>query len=404
MCSCMKLAGNFLVLICSVSSVLWSSPARLPTYCYGYHLDKYNPVLAAPASLWVFPADIFLSITFFSLFPASPQPFPQPVSKTFMIALHLLLWGCSLQFPASPQKASSLLKPQWNWVFVHFPLPWLRQSAWNCSRLLLQGISAVLAAAAPPELIPSPSGNHSWVIFQHLAQLSCPAGNAHPEIPMNLLFPSLPAVLWRAPGVQRAGGSPQSLEGCGSRVWHSALQSCCREIHQKIIRAQGSELEILRAGFPGRFAAFQASNPFSSGGAASQKRKEKLRAAWPEKICSPAWGPKMWRQQRFGSALPGFDFWFHLYCSAPPGPELAMDVENYQNPLKTQEKKSFPNVLVSNFYWLQVRHYFILARGLCVADEVSASSQALMKNFFIYFYISHKKWMFIGFRSHNSLH
>lgn len=157
MCSCMKLAGNFLVLIFSVSSVLRSSTARLPTYCYGCHLDKYNLVLSAPPSLWVFPADFFpSSISFFSLFPASPQPFPQPVSKIFMIALHLLLWGCSLQFPASPQKASSLLKLQWNWVFLHFPLPWLSEGACNNSQILLQGTSAVLAAAAHTELIHAP--------------------------------------------------------------------------------------------------------------------------------------------------------------------------------------------------------------------------------------------------------
>lgn len=144
MCSCMKLAGNFLVLIFRASSVLRSSPARLPTYCYGYHLDKYNPVLSAPSSLWVFPADFFLSSrSFFSLFPASPQPLPRPVSKMFMIAFHLLLWGCSVQFPASPWRASSLLKLQWNWGFLHFPLPC------NCSQILLQGISALLAAAAP---------------------------------------------------------------------------------------------------------------------------------------------------------------------------------------------------------------------------------------------------------------
>lgn len=296
----MKLAGNFLVLIFSVSSVLRSSPARLPTYCYGYHLDKYNPVLSAPTSLWVFPTDAFLSRSFFSLFPASPQP----VSKTFMIALHLLLWGCSLQFPASAQKASSLLKLQWNWVFVHFPLPWLRDGACNYCQFLLQGFSAVLAAAAHTELIHNPpvpsnssSENHPWVIFQHLAQLSCLTGNAHPEIQIKLLFPSLTAVLWRAPVLQRAGvqhslscqGHSEPRVQLQSQAVAAVFDTQLRILLQgnsagnnqspRVRDSASSELEILRAGSPGRFAAFQASNAFNSGGAASQKRKEKLTAA-----------------------------------------------------------------------------------------------------------------------------
>lgn len=117
MCSCMKLAGNFLVLIFSASNVLRSSPARLPTYCYGYHLDKYNPVLAAPtlseSSLLMFASQEVSFLYFQHLHSFFLNQFP----KIFLIALHLLLWGCSLQFPASSQKASSLLKLQWNWVF-----------------------------------------------------------------------------------------------------------------------------------------------------------------------------------------------------------------------------------------------------------------------------------------------
>jgi len=55
-----------------------------------------------------------------------------------------------------------------------------------------------------------------------------------------------------------------------------------RKIQKEIIRAQGvryssnSELEILIAGSPVRFSAFQASNPLKSEAAASQKKKEKL--------------------------------------------------------------------------------------------------------------------------------
>lgn len=63
-------------------------------------------------------------------------------------------------------------------------------------------------------------------------------------------------------------------------VFYVSLENAyCRKIQQKIIRAQGvryssnSELEILRAGIPVRFPAFQVSNPLNSEAAASQKRK-----------------------------------------------------------------------------------------------------------------------------------
>lgn len=94
MCSYRKLSTNPLLFIFSVSSgVLRRSTARLSTYCYGYHLDKYNPILAAHPSLGAFPADSLLSflptISFFSSFSASSQPFSQLLSQPFMTGLHL---------------------------------------------------------------------------------------------------------------------------------------------------------------------------------------------------------------------------------------------------------------------------------------------------------------------------
>lgn len=44
------------------------------------------------------------------------------------------------------------------------------------------------------------------------------------------------------------------LQTSGSSVWHSAQQSCCRKIQQKISRAQGQRLSQFRAGdFKSRF-------------------------------------------------------------------------------------------------------------------------------------------------------
>lgn len=143
--------------------------------------------------------------------------------------------------------------------------------------------------------------NHSWVIFQHLAPLSCLSGNEPTEIQINLLFPSLThpqpcsgepqccrelefSTIWAVMVLVRALTAAVN-PSCGSSVWHSAEQRLLQENSTennkspRVRDSTNSELEILRAGFPGRFAAFQASNPLNSGAAASQKRKEKLTTA-----------------------------------------------------------------------------------------------------------------------------
>lgn len=108
--SCMRLFNNLLVSIFSVSSVFRRSTARLPTYCYGYHLDKYNPTQSAHPSLWDFPADslltflsgisLFYFTNFHSLFLNQSSKPSWPVF-TFS-TLSQLLWKCSVQFPDSP--------------------------------------------------------------------------------------------------------------------------------------------------------------------------------------------------------------------------------------------------------------------------------------------------------------